>query len=139
MFSSLLFLADFSRRDRRIEERTLRRHAEAEMNGYQHQLLSIIIIHITSSIGRPRHFPSETVCMYMCLKIEFYIHCTLSCRWLSVAYTTIRIRKLRRRPGQSIDFERSAMNIKGEVYPKIKFSPVVVFGVLSRMVLVRGS
>ena len=28
---------------------------------------------------------------------------------------------------------------KGEVYPKIKFSPVVVFGVLSRMVLVRGS
>ena len=32
-----------------------------------------------------------------------------------------------------------AVNIKGEVYPKIKFSPVVVFGVLSRMVLVRGS
>ena len=28
---------------------------------------------------------------------------------------------------------------KGEVYPKIKFSPVVVFWVLSRMVLVRGS
>ena len=28
--------------------------------------------------------------------------------------------------------------LKGEVYPKIKFSPVVVFGVLSRMVLVRG-
>ena len=26
----------------------------------------------------------------------------------------------------------------GEVYPKIKCSPVVVFGVLSRMVLVRG-
>ena len=25
------------------------------------------------------------------------------------------------------------------VYPKIKFSPVVVFGLLSRMVLVRGS
>ena len=31
-----------------------------------------------------------------------------------------------------------AVNIKGEVKPKIKFSPVVVFGVLSRMVLVRG-
>ena len=31
------------------------------------------------------------------------------------------------------------LNVKGEVYPKIKFSPVVVFGVLSRMVLVRGS
>ena len=30
-------------------------------------------------------------------------------------------------------------HLKGEVYPKIKFSPVVVFGVLSRMVLVRGS
>ena len=29
--------------------------------------------------------------------------------------------------------------VKGEVYPKIKFSPVVVFGVLSPMVLVRGS
>ena len=29
--------------------------------------------------------------------------------------------------------------VKGEVYPKIKFSPVVVFWVLSRMVLVRGS
>ena len=29
--------------------------------------------------------------------------------------------------------------VKGEVYPKIKFSLVVVFGVLSRMVLVRGS
>ena len=30
-------------------------------------------------------------------------------------------------------------NIKGEVKAKIKISPVVVFGVLSRMVLVRGS
>ena len=29
--------------------------------------------------------------------------------------------------------------IKGEVKAKIKISPVVVFGVLSRMVLVRGS
>ena len=29
--------------------------------------------------------------------------------------------------------------LKGEVKAKIKISPVVVFGVLSRMVLVRGS
>ena len=29
--------------------------------------------------------------------------------------------------------------VKGEVKAKIKISPVVVFGVLSRMVLVRGS
>ena len=29
--------------------------------------------------------------------------------------------------------------IKGEVKAKIKISPVVVFGVLSRMVVVRGS
>ena len=35
--------------------------------------------------------------------------------------------------------EDDRRHIKGEVYPKIKFSPVVVFGVLSRMVLVRGS
>ena len=33
----------------------------------------------------------------------------------------------------------STISFKGEVYPKIKFSPVVVFWVLSRMVLVRGS
>ena len=31
------------------------------------------------------------------------------------------------------------IDIKGEVKAKIKMSPVVVFGVLSRMVLVRGS
>ena len=30
-------------------------------------------------------------------------------------------------------------NFKGEVKAKIKISPVVVFGVLSRMVVVRGS
>ena len=30
-------------------------------------------------------------------------------------------------------------HLKGEVKAKIKISPVVVFGVLSRMVLVRGS
>ena len=30
-------------------------------------------------------------------------------------------------------------SLKGEVKAKIKISPVVVFGVLSRMVLVRGS
>ena len=29
--------------------------------------------------------------------------------------------------------------VKGEVKAKIKISPVVVFGVLSRMVVVRGS
>ena len=40
----------------------------------------------------------------------------------------------------TVDFyELLRIYIKGEVYPKIKFSPVVVFGVLSRMVLVRGS
>ena len=31
------------------------------------------------------------------------------------------------------------IRVKGEVKAKIKISPVVVFGVLSRMVLVRGS
>ena len=30
-------------------------------------------------------------------------------------------------------------DVKGEVKAKIKISPVVVFGVLSRMVVVRGS
>ena len=36
-------------------------------------------------------------------------------------------------------FGRSVRTVKGEVKAKIKISPVVVFGVLSRMVLVRGS
>ena len=31
------------------------------------------------------------------------------------------------------------LSLKGEVKAKIKISPVVVFGVLSRMVVVRGS
>ena len=36
-------------------------------------------------------------------------------------------------------YGREAWAIKGEVKAKIKISPVVVFGVLSRMVLVRES
>ena len=39
---------------------------------------------------------------------------------------------------RTIDF-RVYFPFKGEVKAKIKISPVVVFGVLSRMVLVRGS
>ena len=38
-------------------------------------------------------------------------------------------------PGNTLHCER----VKGEVKAKIKISPVVVFGVLSRMVVVRGS
>ena len=36
-------------------------------------------------------------------------------------------------------YHPNSNTIKGEVKAKIKISPVVVFGVLSRMVLVRGS
>ena len=38
---------------------------------------------------------------------------------------------------RNIDIKNDGL--KGEVKAKIKISPVVVFGVLSRMVLVRGS
>ena len=38
-----------------------------------------------------------------------------------------------------LTMDKSILILKGEVYPKIKISPVVVFGVLSRVVLVRRS
>ena len=38
-----------------------------------------------------------------------------------------------------VDFSAEAADVKGEVKAKIKISPVVVFGVLNPMVLVRES